>query len=255
MHPQRKIMGYTTEPEKSFSAAKSAKIMCIDTWDESCAKELRENSDSYSLVQFFCNIPKGMLDSLRCKSSISISLAGKEIKDISGLQNLSIKISGVIIGLIDKKAIESAPLNKIAGLESIRMSYLDGIQMQNIHGASIKKIFIEEVGKIKGAFNLAGLPCLEHLTIMKLGSVTSLNISDSPKIKHLVLEQGKKMLDITMSADLGPIEYVGLCKIPLAIAEKISLNKPIKVELEPKDIFKSKEDAQKLFKEAKIFWE
>lgn len=248
-------MGFTTEPGKLFSATKGAKIMCIDTWDESCVKELNENSSSYSLIQFFGDIPKGMLDGLKCKFPINISLVGKEVKDIYGLQQLSTKISSIIIGLIAKKAIESAPLNKIEGLESLRVSYLDGIQMQEIQQSSLKKLVIEEVSKIKGSLNLAGLPCLEHLRIMKLGSITSLNLSNSAKIKHLVLEEGKKMQDIVLSNDLSPIDYLCLRKVPLAIAEKMALNSPRKVELEPRDIFKSKQDAQTLFSNAQIFWD
>ena len=248
-------MGFTTEPAKLFGANKGTKIMCVDTCDNSCVKELKENNEAYSLVQFYRSIPKGMLDGLTCKSSINISLAGKEITDISGLQQPGVKIANIIFGLIERKAIESAPFNRIVGLESLRISYLDGIQMRNIHGATIKKLFREEVSKIKGALDLAHLPDLEHLQIMKLGSVASINLLNSAKIKHLVLEGGKKMQDVILSKDLAPINYMSLRKVPLAIAEKLSLNSPKKVMLEPNDIFKSKQEAQRVFNGSEILWD
>lgn len=247
-------MGYIVESPNPFAQTKGQKIMSVDRWDESCCDEINTNANMYSLIQFHRDVPKGMLGGIRCKNPINVSVVGKAIADISGLQECRPGISSLIIGLIQRKAIERAPLSDIVGLESIRIAFLDGIQLNGIHGSPLKKLIIEEVGGLKVPLDLSGLACLEHLRIMKLGTTPGILLTESSRIRHIAICDGKSMRKISLPIRMRPIEYISLEKVPLIIAEQLAQYSPLRVELESKDIFKTREEARGVFPVSEILF-
>jgi len=247
-------MGYIVESPNPFARSQEEKIMSVDSWDESCCAELNTNAGAYSLIQFHRDVPKGMLAGLCCTKPINVSVVGKEIADISGLQDCRPGVASLIVGLIAKSAVQKAPLNKIAGLESVRISYMDGIQLLGIHGSSIKKLVIEEVRGLKNPLDLSGLAHLEHLRIMRLGSTSSILLPESLRIRHFAISEGKIMREVLLPETLHAIDYVSLEKVPRVIAEQLARHSPLRVELESKDIFKTIQEAQKVFISSEILW-
>ncbi len=247
-------MGYTIESPTPFGPSKDAKIMCVDTWDVACRDELNANGGAYSLVQFYRDIPRGVFAGLKCDKPLNVSVVGKEIADISGLQDCRPGVASLIIGLISKRAVEHAPLNEIVGLESLRVSYLDGVQLHGIHGSSVKKLVIDEIGGLKGPLDLSRLANLEHLRIMKLGTTPGVVLLESTRLKHFSIRDGKAMREVRLPEALRSIDYVSLEKVPRVIAEQLAQHSPLRVELEAKDIFKTKLEAQKVFTSSELLW-
>lgn len=254
-------MTFTVHAANRFSSSSDAKVMSVDKWDDECLAEIN-GGNTYSVIKFiqadgWQPAPFDFLSDIATGRPLNrIAIAGKDVVDLTGLVSCHVGIRDLYVGIVDRMALVTLPINKIKYLESVRLSYVNTVPLGGLTGALIRDLTIEEISGVKGIFNLAALPALEKLLIMKGGSISGIDISGSIGIRHLVISGAKRMDTIQVPA-LRPtdrLDYLSISKVPLSVAVSLASLMPKRVDLEKNDIFKSKLEAESVFVNSQVFF-
>jgi hypothetical protein len=249
-------MTFTIEPIFKLRSTDPQRFsLVITSWDAECAQQIEQHADRYAWIEIQeCDLPVGAFESVTSDRPLTIMACGKRVTTLAGLASRSLCVKHLHVRNVAPGALATVPFDRLTGLWSVAIDYLDAEALPHLAGASLLRLDIDRVDPAVNSLVFPGMAQLEIVVCRSLGRTGGLEFPDAIRLRHLYLRNGRRLRSVRLHPEVA-LDFLVLSLVPNHIVPGLSAYAIKKVAVHGKVCLPDLVAAQKAFPRSLVTWD